>query len=239
VQIKLFDPNTNSVACLEQQGYVKYLGILIDKNLSWKYHIDYVASKISRTIGIIARLRHFILLSTLLTIYRSLVAPYLTYGIIALGQAAKSNLRKILILQKRALRLMYFFPNRDHILPLFISSNIFPINLLYFGTVLIFMHDVAHDSVPLNLKNLFRSSNTRFSSAGNYYVNPSRTNVMRNTISRLGPNLWNSLNNNTRELRRKSFKTEVHNMLLSFLASEDICIESPSIIQKLISTSPQ
>lgn len=156
VQIKLFDPNTNSVTCLEQQDYVKYLGILIDKNLGWKYHIDYVASKISRTIGSIARLRHFIPLSTLLTIYRSLVAPYLTYGIIAWGQAAKSNLHKILILHKRALRLMYFFPNSDHILPLFISSNILPINLLYFETVLIFMHDVAHDSVPLNLKNLFR-----------------------------------------------------------------------------------
>ena len=184
-------------------------------------------------------------LSTLVTIYRSLVAPYLTYGIIAWGQVAKSNLHKILILQKRALRLMYFFPNRDHILPLFISSNILPINLLYFETALIFTHDVAHDSVPLNLKNLFRSSNqvhsynTRFSSAGNYYVNPSRTNVMRNSISRLGPNLWNSLNNNTCELPCKSFKTKVHNMLLSFLASEDIYIESPSIIQKLISTSPQ
>ena len=82
VQIKLLDPNTNSVACLEQQDYVKYLGILINKNLSWKY-IHYVASKISRTIGIIARLRHFIPLSTLLTIYRSLVAPYLTYDVIA------------------------------------------------------------------------------------------------------------------------------------------------------------
>ena len=64
MKIKLFDPNSNSVAHLEQQDYVKYLGILIDKNLSWKYHIDYVASKISRTIGIIARLRHFIPLST-------------------------------------------------------------------------------------------------------------------------------------------------------------------------------
>ena len=140
---------------------------------------------------------------------------------------------------------MHFFPNRDHILPLFISSNILSVNLLYFETVLIFMHDVAQDSVPLNLKNLFRSSNqvhsynTRFSSAGNYYVNPSRTNVMRNSISRLGPNLWNSLNNTTRELPRKSFKTKVHNMLLSFLASEDIYIESPSIIRKLMSTSPQ
>ena len=99
--------------------------------------------------------------------------------------------------------------------------------------------------MTLYLKNLFRSSNqvhscnTRFSSAGNYYVNLSRTNVMRNSISRLGPNLWNSLNNNTRELPRKGFKPEVHNMLLSFLASEDIYIESPSIIQNLISTCPQ
>ena len=111
VQLKLFHPNTNSVAYLEQQDYVKYLRILIDKNLSWKYHIDYVASKIGRTIGIIARLRHFIPLSTLLTIYRSLVAPYLTYSVIAWGQAANTNLLKILILQKRALRLMHFLPN--------------------------------------------------------------------------------------------------------------------------------
>lgn len=81
-------------------------------------------------------------------------------------------------------RLDIFFPNRYHVLPLFISSNILTINLLYFETVLIFMHDVVLDSVPLNLKNLFRSSiqvhshNTRFSSAGNYYINPSRTIVM-------------------------------------------------------------
>lgn len=142
---------------------------------------------------------------------------------------------------------MHFFPDRDHILPLFISSNILPINLLYskFEMVLIFMYDVAHDSVPLNLRNLLRSSNqvhshnTRFSSAGNYYVNPSTTIVMRNSTSRLGPNLWNSLNNTTRELPRESFKTKIHNMLLSLLASEDIYIESPSIIQKLVSTYPQ
>ena len=134
---------------------------------------------------------------------------------------------KILILQKRVPRLMHFFP----ILPLFISSNILPINLLYSETVLIFMDGVAHDYIPLNLQNLFRfsnqvhSCNTRFSSAGNFYVRPSRTIVMRNSISRLGPNLWNSLNNTTRELPRKSFKTEIHNMLLPFLASEDIYIE--------------
>ena len=201
---------------------MKYLGILIDKNLTWKYHIDYVASKISRTIGIIARL---ISLSTLPPVYRSLIAPYLSYGKIAWGQAAKSNLRKISLLQKRALRLMHFFLTE---ITLFLCSFLLiscqTICFTYFETVLIVMHYVAHDSVPLKLKNLYRPSNqvhshnTRLSSAGNYYVKPSRTNEMRDSITRLGPNLWNSPNNTTHELPRKRFKKVTHNMCFSFLA---------------------
>ena len=87
------------------------------------------------------------------------------------------------------------------------------------------MHYVAHDSGTLKLRNLYRPSNqvhshnTRFSSAGNYYVKPYRTNVVRDSINRLGPNLWNSLNNPTRELPRKRFKKVTHNIFLSFLAS--------------------
>ena len=67
-----------------------------------------VALKISKTIGVIARLRHFVPLCTLLNIYRSLIFPYLSYGLAAWGQAAKTHLQKLLVLQKRVLRLMYF-----------------------------------------------------------------------------------------------------------------------------------
>ena len=41
----------------------------------------YIAYKISKAIGIIARLRHFVPLSTLNSIYRCLIQPYTTYGI--------------------------------------------------------------------------------------------------------------------------------------------------------------
>jgi len=53
---------------LEGKDYVKYLGILIDSNLSWKIHIEYIAVKISKTVGLIAKLRHFVPLHTLLHI---------------------------------------------------------------------------------------------------------------------------------------------------------------------------
>ena len=80
---------SNGHISLEFKDYVKFLGVLIDKNLLWKYHIDYIASKISRVVGIIARLRHHVPLNTLIQIYRCLILPFTSYVIAAWGQAAQ------------------------------------------------------------------------------------------------------------------------------------------------------
>ena len=69
VSLKVFDNNTNDFIEIESKEFVKYLGVIIDSNLTWKYHIDNIANKISKAIGIIARLRHFVPLSTLNSIY--------------------------------------------------------------------------------------------------------------------------------------------------------------------------
>ena len=108
-KIMIFDNDQNKNVALECKEFVRYLGIIIDNNLSWKLHIDQVAIKMSRTVGLICKPRHFLPQHTLLTIYRSLVAPYLTYGLMAWGQACKSYLEKPLKLQKRDLSFIYFF----------------------------------------------------------------------------------------------------------------------------------
>ena len=114
VNIKMFDNSTHTFTSPVCKEHVKYLGILLDSNLSWKFHIEYVALKLSKIIGVIARLRHFVPLCTLLNIYLSLIFPYLSYGLAAWGQAAKTHLQKLLVLQKRVLRLMYFSEPRAH-----------------------------------------------------------------------------------------------------------------------------
>ena len=100
IKLKLYDDRTNNFISLERKEYVKYLGVLLDRNLSWKHHISYIASRISRNIGIIARLRHLTPYSTLHNIYRSLIFPYLSYGLTAWGQAANSHLQTILVHKK-------------------------------------------------------------------------------------------------------------------------------------------
>ena len=47
--------------------------------------------KISKTVGIIARLRHFVPLNTLKAIYKALLSSYLSYGIVAWEKAAKTH----------------------------------------------------------------------------------------------------------------------------------------------------
>ena len=94
INLKVFDREHKAFRNLERKQFVKYLGVLIDSNLSWNNHVANVALKISKTIGIIARLRHFLPLSVLLNIYNSLIHPYLSYGLVVWGQTSKTNLEK-------------------------------------------------------------------------------------------------------------------------------------------------
>ena len=155
IRIKAYDSRTKTFFDLERKDHVKYLGIIIDRHLSWKHHINYIALKISRNIGIISRLKHFVPLKTLLSIYNSLISPYISYGLIAWGQASKSHLEKLLILQKRAVRLINFLPFRTHAIPYFAQSNILPITVLYFKLSSILMFDITTNSAPQNICNLF------------------------------------------------------------------------------------
>ena len=121
--IKLFDNNSQRLVALECKTYVKYLGVLIDQHLSWKHHIDHIALTISKTVGIIARLRHCVPFSILSNLYRSLILPYLSYGVVAWGRAAKYLINKLILLQKCALRCILQINN--NMLFLFCLSPIF------------------------------------------------------------------------------------------------------------------
>ena len=154
--IRIHDNTLNSEHILEMRHYIKYLGIFLDSNLSWKYHVHYLCQKISKTLGIIAKLWQFVPRHVLLTIYYSLISPYLNYGICAWGQCAKTYLYKLLVLQKRAHRLIFFTKPREHALPLFLETKQLPISFLYFDQISQLMHDVHNNLVPENIVSMFQ-----------------------------------------------------------------------------------
>ena len=62
-----------------------FLGIYLDKYMNWKRHTDYIASKISKSIGILNRLKHILPTEIKLMIYNSLILSHINYGILIWG----------------------------------------------------------------------------------------------------------------------------------------------------------
>ena len=113
----MFDNEKNKYIRLESKVYIKCLGILIDQNLSWKCHIDSIVTKLVKMLGLLqsyATLRHIVPNRTLLDIYKSPIAPYITYGLTSWGTASKTLINNILVLQKCVLRLIHSAPVRGH-----------------------------------------------------------------------------------------------------------------------------
>ena len=125
-----------------------------------------------------------------------MIAPYLRYGLIAWGQASKSQLNKLLVLQKRALRFIHFAKPRDHAIPLFINTKILPINFLYYQLLAETMSDLRNNLVPTNIQELFlplsrvHSYGTRSSTSQSFYIKKSNLEIqIKKALSRdLVPN---------------------------------------------------
>ena len=90
--------------------HYKYLGVIFDKNLCWKPHIEYICKKVSKACGSLANLRYCVNIDLLREVYHSLVHSYLRYGILVWGNASESNLQPLKCLVNRAVRIMTFAP---------------------------------------------------------------------------------------------------------------------------------
>ena len=58
---------------LNQEFSIKYLGIIIDSNLSWKSQVSYIAKKIKGNIGILSKLRYYVNFDILVKVYYALI----------------------------------------------------------------------------------------------------------------------------------------------------------------------
>ena len=79
---------------------VKFLSIIIDDQLKWLEHIQYIKNKVSTFIGILCRVRSYLDETRLHNLYFTFVYPYQIYGIEIWGNACNSYLEPLIKLQK-------------------------------------------------------------------------------------------------------------------------------------------
>ena len=79
---------------------VKYSGVKIDTNLSWQYHVSDLSIKLNRADALLFKMRKYVSLKILRSIYFAIFDSYLSYCCLVWAQN-HSNIQRIVILQKK------------------------------------------------------------------------------------------------------------------------------------------
>ena len=187
---------------IKQVDSTKYLGITFDSNLTWKSHINELCLKLSKTVGILSKVRHFVNKHILVMLYYSLIYPFLTYGIHVWGLTFPSFLTQLFVIKKKkkAIRIISFSEPKSHSEPLFKSLNLLKLNDVIELQILSFVYQWSHRLLPPCFSEYFKftssvhSYSTRQSSKRNLYLaSVNTTQYGLRSLKFTGPRLWNSL----------------------------------------------
>ena len=185
---------------IKRVRFVKFLRLLLDEHLSWKYHLSELSKQLARTCGIFFKIRNLLPLDVLLCLYNALFLSFLQYGLIVWGQTFTSYVDLIFKLQKKAVRAISFQPRMSPSLPIFKDLKLLTLSELFELRLLTFVFDSVnktssscfHDFFLLN--SCVHHYSTRQASQDDLYL--FRRNSLQyglKSIRYLGAKLWNTL----------------------------------------------
>jgi hypothetical protein len=186
---------------------VKFLGVQIDKSLTWGAHIDYISAKLSRVIFLIRKLTTCIDSNYIKTAYFSYFQSIFRYGLIFYGNA--SRIDEILILQKTIVRIMSSAESLDHCKPLFISLKIQTIINLYIYDLIMYIF-----KNPNIIKNIEHNYSTRNKTSGLTAIEFCRLSKKLNSHYIISLKVYNKIAHLIHIYQEKLFCNKFYNWLL-------------------------
>ena len=187
---------------LQKVDSLKFLGVCIDHQITWKDHITYISNKLSKSIAIINRAGHVLDTKALYCLYNAIFnlfifnlfnLIYFNYCIEVWLNTYKNNINPVFILQRKVIQIVCHARSLDHTSKMFCQLHILKIYDLIDLSTCNFMYKVFHKLVPLTLQNKFSMSSSK-KYKNNFYVMFARTRKQF-SITIKGVSLWNSLHN--------------------------------------------
>ena len=196
LHVKLNDVN---VECVHD---MKYLGVFIDRHLTFNTHIQKLCGKISAKIGLLWRVRSFIDNGLAMKLYTSLIYPHFLYCNFILDGTSNHNKHKLQVQQNNALRAVL---KADYDVPtakLYIDACVDTIDVCMKKTACKIVYRGIREMGPPIYNKLFSLSvpgrDLRSSELPNAVVPKCRTKFGEHNVAYRGPVYWNQLPINIR-----------------------------------------
>ena len=210
-----------------EKNYIKYLGVLIDNNLNWKQHIKQINIKISKGIGILAKMRYFVPQAVLRNLYNAFISPHINYAITAWGNAPKYLTNTIHTNLNKAVRIICFEDFKAKATPLFSKLKLLKFEDCCKLETAKFMHDIYNNNDVSNLNTLFEKANkrhnykTRHATNSNFSLPFIRTDTRKKFLAFNGVKIWNQVPIEIKNTRSKINFTKLYrNYILQTYSAE-------------------
>ena len=182
---------------IERKMNTKFLGVTVDQYLNFNQQCDNIIKQISKSIGIMHKLKYTLPLHAMRLLYNSLVSSQLSYCNIVWVKSSKKNVDSLLLLQKKAVRLCSGSHYLAHTNPLFHKLRILKVSDINYLQTAIFMFKLKQNLLPSKFQSMFQrneeihSHNTRNSC--NFHLFNPKTSLAHRSIRHSGPDIWHSL----------------------------------------------
>ena len=197
---------------------IKFLGITLDKNLNFRDHLNLISTKSSKSIGLLFKLNKFLPVNVLETLYFSLVAPLISYGIEVWYGAPDYLKNRMNIMQKRAVRAIHSLPYSAHTKTYFKNMKLLNITDQYkLNSSIQFYKNLTINNI--NMTFIKNSHNHNYPTRSNDQISIPLYNRSKSqkSFKFMAVTIWNSIPPNIRESPNMLvFKRKLKNHLLSF-----------------------
>ena len=137
----------------------KYLGIYLDKCLTFKNHVNYLLPKISQKIGLLKKLSRVANIECRLVFYNAFIKPLIQYGILVYGSSSLGTLFPIFEKQKKLLTIIFGVQRSHPSAELFIRGRVLSVYNLYVYELFKFVTKSKHGLLACNtLNNIYENN---------------------------------------------------------------------------------
>ena len=198
---------------------VKALGVYIDDKLNFKNHFKHLHGKVAKAVFSLRIMRHILDKRHLKLLYSSYLKSAIEYGSILFTNVAKSTMNPIIVLQKKAIRLICSSGYRDHTAPLFKQEKLLQFEDIIFFNICKFMFDYSNNTLPHIFHNTWRKNrdvhNYPVRNHNDYFISATNKNFLSKFPLFFFPKAWNSLPNELKIINsKKVFVKKLFNYLI-------------------------
>ena len=190
---------------LKSTDHTKFLGFYLDKELNWSIHINKLCSKLSSSLFALRTVKNKLEASSLIQVYYAIFESHIRYGIIFWGNSSKNNATKVLLIQKKAVRVLAGLQYKESCKDHFVNLKIMTVISLYIYETLMFVKKNLSLFKQDEISHLYETRNK------NTFVRPQKhkTKIFEKSVTYNGIKLYNLLPNTLKELNYPIFKQKI------------------------------